>query len=103
MTIDFPPPIHGTITQEWSHEHQAIDYACVTGRPVWAVADGKTHRYYSSRMGWVVVLTSHEGRQFKYAHLHEAFSPAQVKAGDTIGLCGNTGTWSTGPHLHFEF
>jgi len=26
----------------------------------------------------------------------------RVKGGDVIGLVGNTGIYSTGPHLHFE-
>ena len=59
--IEFPPPINGTITQEWSEEHPAVDFACVTGRPVWAVTDGETTRYYNNRMGWVVVVRSPDG------------------------------------------
>ena len=100
--IDFPPPINGVITQEWSQDHPAIDYACTVGRPVRAVTDGKTERHYNSRMGWVVTLTSPTGVVSSYSHLHKAFEPSVVKQGDTIGLCGNTGSWSTGPHLHFE-
>ena len=100
--IEFPPPINGTITQEWSEDHPAVDFACVTGRPVWAVTDGETTRYYNNRMGWVVVLRSPSGIITSYSHLHEAYSDAYVRQGDTIGTCGNTGSWSTGPHLHFE-
>ena len=100
--IEFPPPIYGTITQEWSDDHQAVDFACTVGRPVWAVTDGETTRHYSSRMGWVVTVVSPDGTVTSYSHLHEAFAPGDVKQGDTIGLCGNTGSWSSGPHLHFE-
>lgn len=100
--IEFPPPINGTITQEWSEDHQAVDFACTVGRPVWAVTEGETTRHYSSRMGWVVTVVSPGGTVTSYSHLHEAFAPGDVEQGDTIGLCGNTGSWSTGPHLHFE-
>ena len=101
--IEFPPPINGTITQEWSEDHQAVDFACTVGRPVWAVTDGSMTRHYSSRMGWVVTLTSPDGIVTSYSHLHTAYAPyPDVKQGDVIGTCGNTGSWSTRPHLHFE-
>lgn len=100
--IEFPPPINGTITQEWSEDHPAVDFACVTGRPVHAVTDGQTSRHYNGRMGNVVTLRSPYGIITSYSHLHEAYPNAYVYQGDVIGTCGNTGTWSTGPHLHFE-
>lgn len=100
--IEFPPPINGTITQEWSEDHPAVDFACTVGRPVRAVTDGDAIRHYSSRMGWVVTIVSPDGIVTSYSHLHEAYMPGKVKQGDAIGTCGNTGSWSTGPHLHFE-
>ena len=39
-----------------------------------------------------------------YKHLSHVFKNAgtKVKAGEVIGIVGNTGELTTGPHLHFE-
>lgn len=53
-------------------------------------------------MGWVVTLTSSSKEIVtSYSHLEVAYPPGFYEKGDVIGECGNTGTWSTGPHLHF--
>ena len=50
----------------------------------------------------MVTLVGPGGIVTSYSHLHEAYDNDIVKQGDVIGTCGNTGSWSTGPHLHFE-
>ena len=40
--------------------------------------------------------------QTRYSHLSAAAPAGSYLRGQIIGLCGNTGSWSTGPHLHFE-
>ena len=81
-----------------------IDYAVPSGTPVKAAADGRVSRARYGGAGGKHVWLSHVGGRTLYAHLSALLVPEQtvVKAGDVIGLSGNTGH-STGPHLHFSF
>ena len=93
----------GVITQYPSPDHPAWDIACRTGRPVRAYHDGMMHSRTHPGLGNVVEIEGKEGRSL-YAHLHSVVGPSrEVKRGELIGQCGNTGSWTTGPHLHFEF
>lgn len=101
--IDLALVMHGVVTQYPSEDHKAWDVACRTGRPVHAYHSGRLRAYRSGTLGNVVVIEGPEGRSL-YAHLHEIVHPnGWVEKGSEIGYCGNTGSWSTGPHLHFEF
>lgn len=92
--------VSGILVQSPSPDHPAWDIACRTGAPVRAVFDGRTRTKRSPRMGNQVWL---EGEQTAYyAHLDTVEPPGFVKRGEVIGTCGNTGTWSYGPHVHFE-
>lgn len=93
--------VSGPIVQGPSPDHPAYDIACRTGAPVHAVFDGTTRTGYSSRMGNQVWLEG-TSRNAYYAHLDTVEPGAIVKAGQVIGTCGNTGSWSYGPHLHIE-
>ena len=42
------------------------------------------------------------GVKTRYSHLNAGAPAGSYDRGQIIGLCGNTGRWSTGPHLHFE-
>jgi len=59
--------------------------------------------YSSGGYGNLVVIRHYNGLETCYAHLDKLLikSNEEVKAGDVIGLGGNTGR-STGSHLHFE-
>ena len=92
--------VAGILVQSPSPDHPAWDIACRTGAPVRAVFDGQTRTKRSSRMGHQVWL---EGEQTAYyAHLDTVEPTGQVRRGDVIGTCGSTGSWSYGPHVHFE-
>ena len=52
-------------------------------------------------MGIQVFLEGENGTAY-YAHLHRAMPDGEVKKGDVIGACGNTGAWSYGSHVHYE-
>lgn len=82
--------------------HEGIDYAVPVGTPVLAAHDGlATVRRDSPTYGHYVTVQS-ETLDTLYAHLSrvDVAQGAAVRAGDVLGLSGNTGR-SFGPHLHF--
>lgn len=86
--------------------HKGLDLRAAVGTPVFAAADGVVHTSKSGTSGYgvYVVLTHNNGEFYTiYGHLSSraVSEGATVKAGQQIGLSGNTGN-STGPHLHFE-
>jgi murein DD-endopeptidase MepM/ murein hydrolase activator NlpD len=95
-------PLVGVVTQGVHAGHPAIDIACSTGAPVVAAHGGSGSTHWSSTHGWTFVLQGADGLETRYSHLAQGAPAGQYKAGDLIGLCGNTGRWSTGPHLHFS-
>ena len=97
----YTPPHPGVVTQEWSEEHQAVDIACVTGDPVVAAHDGMLNYQWSSRLGNVATIRNGDQKTL-YAHLQVIGPRGWYNEGEVIGACGSTGSWSTGPHVHFE-
>ena len=100
--IDFEqPPTNGVITQIRHQDHDAFDFSCVTGSPVYAVHSGELTSDYNGRMGNIAIV-KRNGRVSTYSHLQVVYPPGWYEKGEVIGICGNTGSWSTGPHVHFE-
>ena len=95
-------PMPGVITQGVRPEHPAIDIACAPGTPVRAAHDGRSSVERSYTHGITVRLQGSAGLETSYSHLQQALAQGVVSRGDVIGLCGSTGIWSSGPHLHFE-
>ena len=91
----------GAITYPITDDHPAIDIACRNGAEVRAAHDGVGRPFWDGRMGWTFQLAGGSGFKSSYSHLKTAAQQGHHKRGDVIGLCGNTGTWSTGTHLHF--
>lgn len=85
--------------------HRGVDMSLRIGDTIRAAFDGKVRvvRYEANGYGNYVVLRHDNGLETVYGHMsRQLVKPNQViKAGDPIGLGGNTGR-STGPHLHFE-
>ena len=92
----------GVITQGVREGHPAIDIACITGTPVRAAHDGQGSVRRSHTHGTTFELRGSDGLETSYSHLHSAMPAGTYKRGEQIGTCGNTGIWSSGPHLHFE-
>lgn len=94
------PRMNGT------EKHNGIDLGVAIGSNVYSVKDGVVKKIYSDgRGGKQIVIEHNDGTRSGYAHLskHDLFSVGDpVKAGDLIGLSGNTGK-SSGPHLHFTY
>jgi LysM repeat protein len=84
--------------------HWGIDIPFPEGTPVEAAFDGIVRiSTYNGSYGNVVIIRHANGLETYYAHfLRRLVNPGEmVRAGDTIGLGGNTGR-SRGNHLHFE-
>ncbi|MBR1549536.1 MAG: peptidoglycan DD-metalloendopeptidase family protein [Bacteroidales bacterium] len=88
----------------WRRWHYGLDLALPTGEPIYAAFDGvvrisKDNKSY----GKLVIIHHANGLETYYAHMSKrnVVAGQQVKSGDIIGLCGNTGR-SRGSHLHFE-
>lgn len=84
--------------------HYGLDLAMPTGEPIYAAFDGVVRfSKYNRSYGNLIVIRHDNGLETYYAHLSKRHvAPGtRVKAGEEIGLCGNTGR-SRGSHLHFE-
>ncbi|MEZ7885839.1 MAG: M23 family metallopeptidase [Flavobacteriales bacterium] len=105
---DYCHPINGIVTSDFGYRsgkhHYGIDLRLKIGDPIFSAFGGVIRiSKYSASYGNVMVVRHDNGLETLYAHLSKRhFSSGQrVKAGQKIGLGGNTGR-STGPHLHFE-
>ena len=83
-----------------------VDYGCKTGDKVWATGDGVVvgcSNDPNQVRGKNVTIRHRDGKESHYLHLSKVSvrNGQRVKAGDVIGEAGNTGTTSTGAHLHF--
>lgn len=104
----FPTPDYAIPTSHFGPRrrrfHYGLDLAMRTGEPIYAAFDGVVRfSKYNSSYGHLIVIRHDNGLETYYAHLSKRHvAPgARVKAGEEIGLCGNTGR-SRGSHLHFE-
>lgn len=91
--------------RRWGRMHKGIDVKVYIGDTIRAAFDGKIRivRYEARGYGNYVVIRHNNGLETIYGHMskHLVNENMNVKAGDPIGLGGNTGR-STGSHLHFE-
>ena len=89
----------------WGRPHKGLDIKVYIGDTIRAAFSGKVRivRYEAGGYGKYIVIRHPNGLETIYGHLSEQLvsENQSVKAGDVIGLGGNTGR-STGSHLHFE-
>lgn len=101
----FFAPVKGIMSQVMSNEHPAVDIVTAVNEPVKSVLDGRVIFSEFSKTSGYTVIIYHNGQFISvYKHLQSTSKKAgeRVKVGEVIGAVGNTGTHSTGPHLHFE-
>ena len=89
----------------WGRQHKGLDIKVYIGDTIRAAFTGKVRvvRYEAKGYGNYVVIRHNNGLETIYGHLskHLVRENQTVRAGEPIGLGGNTGR-STGSHLHFE-
>ena len=89
----------------WGRQHKGLDIKVYIGDTIRAAFSGKVRvvRYEGRGYGKYVVIRHDNGLETYYAHMSKQLvvEDQEVRAGDPIGLGGNTGR-STGSHLHFE-
>ena len=89
----------------WRRLHNGLDLKVNIGDTIVAAFDGKVRivKYERRGYGKYVVIRHDNGLETVYGHLSKQLVEENqlVKAGEVIGLGGNTGR-STGSHLHFE-
>ncbi|MDP3908199.1 M23 family metallopeptidase [Novosphingobium sp.] len=105
ITSRFGPRFHPVL--HYNRLHGGIDLAAPVGTPIYASAAGTVvSASPSSCAGNMVVLKHDNGWETRYFHLHQ-FAPdiapgMRLAQGHQLGGVGNTGTCTTGPHLHYE-
>ncbi len=107
-TFCYNHPYFGHVTSDFGirrgRYHYGTDVKLYTGDSVYNAFDGIVRvSKYSKSYGNVVVVRHFNGLETLYSHLSKRLvEPNQpVKAGQILGLGGNTGR-SRGSHLHFE-
>jgi murein DD-endopeptidase MepM/ murein hydrolase activator NlpD len=101
------PPVKGTITDGFNakEKHFAMDIVAPKDSPIKATADGTViFSGWTIETGYVIIIDHSNNFLSVYKH-NELLTKEQgelVKAGEVIAKVGNTGEFSSGPHLHFE-
>lgn len=101
------PPVNGPISDGYNikEKHFAVDVVVEENTPVKATADGTViFVEWTVETGYVLILEHSNELISIYKH-NGSVTKEQgdlVKAGEVIALSGNTGSLTTGPHLHFE-
>jgi len=104
--VHFFSPIRGYVSQKFDQkDHQAVDIvakqdayflACLSGTVIYSD--------FSSKDGYVLIIEHSNNFTSIYKHTKSILKKRgdRVQVGEIIGIVGNTGANSTGPHLHFE-
>lgn len=104
--MHFFSPIKGVVSQGFDIAlHPAIDITAPSGSVVSAVYDGFIiYTGWDEGKGNVIIIQHHDNVISVYGHNQKLLKKLgeSVKAGTSIALVGNTGSLTTGDHLHFE-
>ena len=101
------PPASGEISEPYNanDKHFAVDIIVAKNSPIKATADGRViFAEWTTQTGYVIIVEHSYGLISVYKH-NASLTKDQgdlVKAGEVIATAGNSGEFTTGPHLHFE-
>lgn len=105
--LTFIKPAEGFISRAYNPErgHNGTDYVMKENNPIFASASGYVvFADYTTNFGYTIIINHAENYLTKYLHCSSLLKKDGdfVRQGEMIALSGNSGTESTGPHLHFE-
>ena len=103
----FFPPVEGIVTQSFDEKkrHYGTDIVAKANAKVAAVLDGVViFTDWTVKTGYVIQVQHSNDLISVYKHNSILFKKQgdYVRAGEVLGVVGNTGEESSGPHLHFE-
>ncbi len=103
----FFKPVNGLITNGFKpdEDHYGTDIVCAPNELVKAVLDGTVIlASWTLETGYVIEIQHDNNLVSIYKHNSELLKKVgnRVKAGEGIAIVGNSGEYTTGPHLHFE-
>ena len=101
-------PVGGGVSDgfDLSHGHLGVDIEAAEGVLVHTVDDGTVLiSDFTVEHGYVIVVQHRNNRLSVYKHNASLLKEVGelVQMGDAIASVGNSGTQTTGPHLHFEW
>lgn len=85
-----------------SSDHTGLDIEAGIGTPIYAPESGTVTRDTNVAGGIQAFLKGESGTKYGFAHLSEVTASGKVTAGTQIAKSGNTGTGTTGPHIHLS-
>ena len=100
-------PASGQVTSRYDYgiKHFGIDIALPEKTPIRSVSNGVViFSEWTIQTGYVIIIEHSFGLTSVYKHNDSGLVSQGdlVESGQVIGISGNTGELSTGPHLHFE-
>ena len=103
----FFPPVEGIVTQNFDEKkrHYGTDIVAKANAKVAAVLDGVViFTDWTVKTGYVIQVQHTNDLISVYKHNSILLKKQgdYVRAGEVLGVVGNTGEESSGPHLHFE-
>ncbi len=100
-------PIEGIVSEKYNARtgHYGVDIVSAKDEPIKSVAEGTViMSSWTDETGYVIAVQHRANLVSVYKHCSSLLKKTGefVKAGEIIAIIGNTGKFSSGPHLHFE-
>ncbi len=101
------PPLKGTIMDRFNAQrnHFGVDIAAPKDESIKAIDDGTVIlAAYTAETGYIIQIQHDNDLLSVYKHNSSLLKKEgdKVRAGEAVAVIGETGEFSTGPHLHFE-
>ena len=101
------PPVKGGLSSRYDNEnkHYGVDIVMPENSPVHSISEGiVVFAEWTSETGFVIIIEHLNGLTSIYKHNSSIIKVQgdRIETGEIIAFTGNTGSLTTGPHLHFE-